>query len=284
MRHRSFLEYRRYRYLKLALVLCVLGTVAYTWYRQTHFNTPGGLGYGGTLMGYGLGTVGALLIVWLMWLGIRKRRFKASMTMTQGWLSAHVYLGLALVVIATLHTGFELGLNLHTLAYVLMLAVVVSGIYGVLVFLREPERMTRNMGEDNIPTLLLQLQEADQQAARLALQLPDEFNSLLQAAATHTRLRGSLLQHMLGSLSRNCPTQRAVERMQQLNRQLKDEQAQRGREVHALMLSRRTAVEKIRAELRSLARLRLWLLVHVPLSFALLFALTGHIVSVFIYW
>jgi hypothetical protein len=284
MRHRSFLEYRRYRYLKLTLTLCLMGIAAYVWHRQTRFNTPGGLGYGGTLMGYGLGTVAALLIVWLMWLGVRKRRFKASVTMTQGWLSAHVYLGLGLVVIATLHTGFELGLNLHTLAYVLMLLVVASGIYGVLVFVREPERMTRAMGEDNIPTLLLQIQEADQQAARLALQLPDEFNSLLQAAAAGTRLRGSLLQHMSGALSRRCPTTRAVARMQVLNRQLKDEKAQRGREVHALMLGRRTAVEKIRAELRSLARLRLWLLVHVPLSFALLCALAGHIVSVFIYW
>jgi hypothetical protein len=30
--------------------------------------------------------------------------------------------------------------------------------------------------------------------------------------------------------------------------------------------------------------MRLWLLLHVPLSMALLFALAGHIVSVFIYW
>ena len=284
MRHRSFLEYRNYRYLKFALSLCVLAVAAYVWHRQTRFSTPGGLGYGGTLMGYGLGTVAALLIVWLMWLGVRKRRFKASRTMTQGWLSAHVYLGLGLVVIATLHTGFELGLNLHGLTYLLMLAVVASGIYGVLVFLREPERMTRNMGEDSVPTLLLAIQEADQQAARLALQLPDEFNTLLHAAATRTRLHGSLFQHAFGSVARRCPTTRAVARMQQLNRQLKDAQAQQGREVYGLMLGRRTAVEKIRSELRSLARLRLWLMVHVPLSFALLFALTGHIVSMFIYW
>ena len=284
MRHRSFLEFKNYRYLKLAVAVCVLALGAYAWHRNTRFATPGGLGYGGTLMGYGLGTLAAMLIVWLMWLGIRKRRFKASMTMTQGWLSAHVYLGLALVVIATLHTGFELGLNLHTLTYLLMLLVVASGIYGVLVFLREPERMTRNMGEDNVAILLLQIHEADQQAARLALQLPDEFNSLLQAAATRTRLQGSVFQHAFGSLSRRCPTTRAVTRLQQINRQLRDEQAQRGREVHGLMLGRRTAVEKIRSEFRSLARLRLWLLVHVPLSFGLLCALAGHIVSVFIYW
>jgi hypothetical protein len=284
MRHRSFLEYKGYRYLKLALFLCVSAIGAYTWHRHTHFNTPGGVGYGGTLMGYALGTVAALTIVWLLWLGVRKRRYGASLTMTQGWLSAHVYLGLALVVVATLHTGFEIGVNLHTLAYVLMLLVVFSGIYGVLVFLREPERMTAAMGEDDVPTLLLQIQEIDQQAARLALQLPDEFNALVQAAAQNTRLQGSVFQHAFQTLARRCPTRRAVERMQQLNRKLKDEIARQGREVHGLMLARRTAVDKIRAELRSLARLRLWLLIHVPLSFALLIALTSHIVSVFIYW
>ncbi len=284
MRHRSFLAYKNYRYLKLAVLLCVLAIGAYTWHRHTHFQTPGGLGYGGTLMGYALGTVAALTIVWLLWLGVRKRRYHASMSMTQGWLSAHFYLGLALVVVATLHTGFEIGMNLHTLAYLLMLVVVISGIYGVFVFLAEPERMTANMGEDDVPTLLLQIQEVDQQAARLALQLPDEFNTLVQAAAQKTRLHGSVFQHAFKTLSRRCPTRRAVERMQQLNRNLKDEPARQGREVHGLMLSRRTAVDKIRAELRSLARLRLWLLIHVPLSFALLFALASHIVSVFIYW
>lgn len=284
MRHRSFLEYKDYRYLKLALFVCIAAFGAYIWHRHTHFSTPGGIGYGGTLMGYGLGTVAALMIVWLLWLGVRKRRYGASLTMTQGWLSAHVYLGLALVVVATLHTGFEIGVNLHTLAYLLMLLVVSSGIYGVLVFLREPERMTTNMGEDDIPSLMLQIQEVDQQAARLALQLPDEFNNLVQAAAQKTRLQGSVFQHAFRTLSRRCPTSRAVERMQQLNRKLKDEVARQGREVHGLMLARRTAVEKIRGEFRSIARLRLWLLIHVPLSFALLFALASHIVSVFIYW
>jgi hypothetical protein len=284
MRHRSFLQYRDYRYLKLAVVMCLLGIGAYGWFRQVHFRMPGDQGYGGSPMGYALGTVAALLIVWLMWLGVRKRRFQASMTMTQGWLSAHVYLGLGLVVIATLHTGFELGLNLHTLAYVLMLMVVASGIYGVLVFVREPGRMTRNMGQDNIDTLLLEMQEIDQQAARLALQLPDEFNTLVQSAAARTRLRGSALWHLTGGFSRRCPTERAVARMEELNRTLKDEQGRLARELYGLMLRRRSAVGKIRAEMRSLSRLRLWLMVHVPLSFALLVALVGHIVSVFIYW
>ncbi len=284
MQHQSFLEYKRYRYLKVAAWLILLAIGAYSWHRNYVFQTPGGVGYGGSWMGYVLGSVAGLLILWLLWLGIRKRRYRASATSLQGWLSAHVYLGIAAVVVATLHSGLELGLNLHTLTYVLMLVVVFSGIYGVLVFVRVPSTMTNAMGEDSVQTLVMQIQEIDQQARRVALLLPDEFNTLVLDAAEKTRMRGTVFDHILKTTSRGCPTTRAVRRVQELNRNLKDDQARMGRELFALLLSRRSAVQRIRGEYRSLARLRLWLLVHVPLSLALLCALAGHIVSVFIYW
>ena len=284
MQHQSFLEYKRYRYLKWATWLTLLALGAYGWHRNTEFSTPGGVGYGGTWMGYTLGSLAGLLILWLLWLGIRKRRYRASSSTLQGWVSAHVYLGLAAVVLATLHSGLELGLNLHTLTYALMLVVVFSGIYGVLVFLRVPSAMTAAMGDDDIPGLVLQIQEVDQQARRVALLLPDEYNTLVLDAAEKTRMRGTVFDHILKSTSRGCPTARAVRRVQELNRSLKDDQAHLGRELIALLLSRRSAVGRIRSQYRALARMRLWLLVHVPLSLALLVALVGHIVAVFIYW
>ncbi len=284
MRHQSFLEYKRYRYLKWAVCLCLVAAGAYGWHRNYHFDTPGDLGYGGSPMGYALGTVAALMILWLLWLGVRKRRYRASRTTLQGWLSAHVYLGVAVVVVATLHSGLELGFNLHTLTYVLLLVVVFSGMYGVVMFLRVPTSMTAAMGQDSIETLLLQMQQVDQQARRVALRLPDEFNALVLDAAEKTVLQGTVFDHLLKSSSRRCPTALAVRRMQALNRDLKDEQGRLGRELFGLMLNRRTAVERIRREYRALARMRLWLLLHVPASIALLFALAGHIVSVFIYW
>ncbi|MBP6850380.1 MAG: hypothetical protein KA164_02195 [Rhodoferax sp.] len=284
MQHQSFLEYKRYRYLKVAAWLVLIAAGAYGWHRNYVFDTPGGVGYGGTWMGYVLGSVAGLLILWLLWLGIRKRRYRASMTTLQGWVSAHVYLGLAAVVVATLHSGLELGLNLHTLTYVLMLVVVFSGIYGVLVFLRVPTAMTSAMGDDDIPGLVMQIQEVDQQARRVALLLPDAYNTLVLDAAEKTRMRGTVFDHILKSTSRRCPTARAVLRVQVLNRNLKDDQARLGRELMALLLARRSAVARIRGQYRALARMRLWLLVHVPLSMALLFALAGHVVSVFIYW
>ncbi len=284
MKHQGFLEYRGYRYLKLAVWLCVLAGVAYGWYRVQHFSLPGGVGYGGTWMGYALGTVAAVMVLWLLWLGIRKRRYRRSRTSLQGWVSAHVYFGLASVVVATLHSGFELGFNLHSLAWLLLVVVVFSGIYGVLVYVGEPASMTGNMGEDSVETLLMQIHAGDQEARRLVLRMSDAYVQLVQDAADGTRLEGTLLQHMLRSHSRRCPTTRAVQRMEVLNRGLQGEALRDARALYGLMLVRRSAVKKIRREFRSIARMRLWLMVHVPLSIALLCALVAHVVSVFIYW
>lgn len=284
MQHQGFLAYRSYRYLKLAVVASLASALAFGWHRSLHFDSPGDLGYGGSPMGYALGTAAALLVVLLLCLGVRKRSYSAARTTLQGWLSAHVYLGLALVVVATLHTGLELGFNVHTLAYALMLGVVLSGLYGVLVFVRVPAAMTEVMGDDSVQTLTLQMQDIDQQARRIALLLPDDYNPLVLDAATKTRLRGTVFDHVTRRTSWRCPTRNALQRMRVLNLDLRDEQARLGRELMGLLLARESAVARIRKEYRLMGRLRLWLLLHVPLSMALLFALIAHVASVFVYW
>jgi O-antigen/teichoic acid export membrane protein len=127
-RHISFLAYDNFRYLKRALAAVVAALVLYI------AVTPNGPRYGGGWAGYTLGTIGALLILWLAWFGYRKRNYapRRKYVSRPGtvaaealhppedpgrlarWLSAHVYLGLALLVIATLHTGFHFGWNVHT--------------------------------------------------------------------------------------------------------------------------------------------------------------------------
>ena len=284
MQHRSFLEYRGFRYLKVSLLLCGLAIAAYIWHRIYHFQSPGAVGYGGSAMGYALGTVAALLVLWLTWLGVRKRQYKAARTTLQGWLSAHVYLGLSTVVIATLHSGFEMGVNLHTLVYGLLLIVVVSGTYGVVIFARLPVRMTTAMGEDSVESLLLQIQEIDQHAQRVAVQMPETFNTLVSEAIHKTRLRETWLQSLVWPMKKHCATAGAVAQIQTHSKPLKDEVARQGRELFGLMLTRQSCVKRVRYELQSRAQLRRWLSVHVPISIALLAGLTAHVVSVFMYW
>lgn len=256
MRHYSILEYAGFRWLKGALLLCAVAAFIYLWHE------PPLKPYGGTWLGYTLGTLGALLILWLLWYGVRKRRYRSTSSSVQGWLSAHVYLGTALVVIATLHTGFELGWNVHTLAYLLMLAVVASGFYGVYVYLTVPRVITANLGEDTLDALFLEVDDLDRKLRAAALSLPDELMALANRS-TH---------------------EAAMREWPDRAKRLTGESARAAKEVYGLLLQKEALLERGRRDMALRARLEGWLYLHVPLAVALLAALTAHVVSVFVYW
>ena len=276
MRHYSILEYARFRWFKASLALCAVAAVVYLWH------DPALKPYGGTWLGYTLGTLGAVLIVWLLWYGVRKRRYAASGSV-QGWLSAHVYLGTALVVIVTLHTGFELGWNVHTLAYVLMLLVVASGFYGVFAYLRVPRAMTANLGEETLDSLVLRVADIDREMREKAMSLPDTLFALVDRSVNGTRLGGGVLRLVSGR-DPQCPTRAAVAQWSAHARRLTGEAANLDKEVYALLLQKNQLLERARRDLRYQAILDLWLYAHVPLAFMLLAALIVHVASVFIFW
>lgn len=274
--HQTFLEFSRHRYLKLAALLMAGSTFFY-------LRDPSALGhYGGTWTGYGLGVIGAVLILWLMWFGIRKRQYRSRMGTLQGWLSAHVYLGASLIVVVTLHMGFQTGWNVHTLAYVLMLAVIASGMYGVYAYLRFPIRLTEIMGDETLDTILLKLPALDTEARRLALNLPDDINRAVLEAIQGTRIGGSALAQLRGADPR-CPTTAAVELSGRKASSLTGEEARQNHELFAVLVRKQGLLERARAAVMYQARLDVWLYVHVPLSFALLAALAAHVFSVFFY-
>jgi hypothetical protein len=277
VRHYSILEYARFRWFKGALLLCVAASAVYLWHE------PPVKPYGGSWLGYTLGTLGALLILWLMWYGVRKRRYSSNAGTVQGWLSAHVYLGTALIVVVTLHTGFELGWNVHTLAYVLMLAVIFSGFYGVFIYLRVPRVMTENLGEDTLPAILLRIADLDREMHDKALSLPDPLVALVERSVKASRLGGSFLRVATGR-DRDCPTAAAVREWPRLAKSLTGESSRLDKEVYGLLLQKNQMLERARRDMQHKAVLDLWLYFHVPLAFMLLAALAAHVVSVFIYW
>jgi hypothetical protein len=277
MKHRTFLEYGRYRYLKVATLLMVVSIGVFAWY-----SFPVGR-YGGTAVGYTLGTISALLIVWLMWLGVQKRRYKANVGNIQGWLSAHVYIGGSLIVVATLHTGFQVGWNVHTLAYVLMLIVIFSGFFGVFAYLRFPALMTANMGEETLDSLVQKIADLDREIRRTAMAMSDEINGVAAESIKNTRIGGGVLAQFLHRPS-NCPTRRAVNYLEKIGKTLKGDEQKQNRDLYSLLLRKQKWVDRARSDVRFKALLDLWLYIHIPISFALLAALVAHIVSVFFYW
>jgi CRP-like cAMP-binding protein/thioredoxin reductase len=202
----------------------------------------------------------------------------------QGWLSAHIYLGTSLIVLATLHTGFQFGWNVHTLSYVLMVLVIASGIYGMFAYLNYPRMITRNMGEDTFDGLLLKIAELDELARIRALGLSDEVNALVLKARLGTRLGGNLFQQLSG-IRRDCPTDLAVQQILALGEKLvMNDQPKLLRDLYSVLLQKQKLVRRARNEIMLKARMQAWLYLHAPLSIALLAALFAHIVAIFYYW
>lgn len=267
--HVSFLKHKGFRWLWIALLLSGAAIAGYLMIDQQP--RPNG----GTWYGYTLGTIGVLLILWLSLLGVRKRRINPGAWSLKAWTSAHVYLGLALIVIGTLHTGFQIGWNVHTLAYVLMLLVIATGIYGVIVYATLPASLSANRKEMTRAQMLDALTALDRQLESAAQPLGRAEADLVIAALEQDVFYGGAIARLTGSYP-GCKTAQALKGM--------GSGTEAEARVTALLEKRREQLAQIRGALRIRAMLEIWLFVHIPLTIALIAALTAHVISVFYYW
>ncbi|UUX48634.1 hypothetical protein NUH88_14595 [Nisaea acidiphila] len=274
--HEGFLVHDRFKFFKWASALCITSAVAYAIYDPLDVQS------GGTWLGYGLGTIGALLILWLMWFGIRKRRYGGAFRL-RAWLSAHVYLGLSLIVVGTLHTGFQLGWNVHTLAYVLMMLVIASGAFGIYAYARYPRLMTENRRGQAVDEYLSQISDIDRECRQVAGNLPDEITAQVMKSCNETRIGGSCWRQLSGR-DRRCASAEAFEELRQMSTNVSAGDGPAVRKLITLIGKKCSLLATVRRDIQLKALMDIWLHLHVPLSFALLAALTAHIFSVFYYW
>jgi len=214
--------------------------------------------------------------VWLALLGVRKRAITEGRWSLKAWTSAHVYLGLSLIVVATLHTGFQLGWNVHTLAYALMMLVILSGMFGIWAYATLPSALSSNREEMTQGQMIDAVRALDRQLDDAAQPLGRAQADLVLAALAEDPFGAGLLRRLSGHYP-NCATQAAMLRMAGQNDAV-------GERVEKLLLRRKAMLERLRRHMRLKAMLEVWLYVHVPATMALLAALTAHIISVFYYW
>jgi hypothetical protein len=280
-RHEGFLAHGNYKYAKVMLAIIVVCALSYGLIDVEPRHN------GGSWYGYVLGTVGFGLILWLTTLGIRKRAITPGMWSLKAWTSAHVYLGLSLIVIGTLHTGFQFGWNVHTLAYVLMMLVILTGLWGVYNYWRLPRVMSDNRGERSQIQMLEELNSLDRELAKITMPISDAYTGPLKLAMTQSPIGGSLGQRLSGRVA-NCGTHRALEilksQLARDGRTMSDSDRKLVGQAVGILDRKDMMLKRTRQHIRYRTLLELWLYIHVPLTFALIAALVAHVVSVFFYW
>jgi hypothetical protein len=275
--HEGFLRHKRFRWLKVSLLLSLAAGAGYaTVDVQPRHN-------GGSWYGYTLGTLGVLLILWLTLIGIRKRAMTRGRWSLKAWTSAHVWLGLALVVIGTLHTGFQFGRNVHTLAYALMILVIASGLWGVVAYSTLPEALSGSRADMTRPQMIDAVRKIDRQLEAAAQPLGHADTAIVSRSLAQDPFAGGLWRRLTGTYPR-CPTARALRDIRRRLGEAGGGEADSLEAVAALLERKSAALAHIRRHLRIKALLEIWLYVHVPATFALIAALAAHIVSVFFYW
>jgi hypothetical protein len=297
MIHENILRYRGARYARWALVFCALSAALYA--TQGGREKPGG----GTWQGYVLGSAGALLIVWLTMLGVRKRSYRSTLGSVQGWTSAHVWLGLSLILVATLHCAGRFGWNVHTLAYVLMCVVIASGIFGVYVYLSNPRQVAANSNGLARAALFAELFELDRKGRELARACDPAVNVAVKSSIERTMIGGGVIAQLIGAdrsrfvrgdpsrgdagaaVASNADQQAVIDDVaRRVPQAAKRAEAANLQALMVLLCRRQAVLRCIRRDIRLYAWLRLWLYIHVPLTVALLVALLAHITTSFMYW
>ncbi len=260
----------------------MIGAVAlllsYSYYSRTTIPS------GSTVWGLVYGWIGLIAILVLMFLGIRKRWYFSHLGTLQGWTSAHVYLGLLTLLIIPMHAGFRFGWNVHTLAYVLLVVVVLSGIVGLRIYLTVPLILTlheRGMLPETIEAGINQILKEMRQ---LGADKPGIFQHLYQEEVRQYReLKPQGWPILFTPVDPNAIlAQRTHDLHEQLAGVSSSDQEAFSKFVGLVM--RKTELEAYLAgQMRLKNGLQAWLYVHVPVSIAMVAAVGIHLLVVLYY-
>lgn len=179
---------------KVTLASCLLLVTAYA--ASNPLYAPSG----DSLLGLILGGVAAVFVLLLMFLGIKKRWLIGRFGTQQAWVHAHHYTGVALLVIALLHAGFQFDANIHGFLSLLLWVLVLTGIFGSLSYRFIPRMLNRLHDTVAHDALFERLQTLDQRI----LACTAEYDAAMNAKAWYA-FRNANYQHELSPLGTLVP-------------------------------------------------------------------------------
>ncbi len=273
----SLLTYGSGRWLWVSLISAVGLLLHYASYRTRT------VVYGGSIEGLLYGVVGTVLIGVLMYLGIRRRWYTSRTGSLQGWVSAHIYLGVLTLLVIPLHAGFRFGLDVHTFAFILLVVVVLSGVAGIALYHVIPSRLTRMEAKQQADTVDPELTRLLTDMGELVKDKSDTLVRIYQneLAVSQQRIPSGWSLVLKGQ-SRDLLADQSAALIQKIPTVPPEEQATY--QVLSQLLLKKTQLEvTLQQQMRLRNALKAWLYIHVPVSIAMVCAVVVHLVIVFWY-
>lgn len=266
----------RWRVLVLFLVL----TAAYLFYAWGRFP------HGGSWPGIALGTLAALLILLLLWYGVRKRQYQSRWGTLEAWLQSHVYLGLLSVAVVLYHSGFRFQDKVAVAALVVLVLVVLTGLFGAILYTTVPRILTDVQGDAGPEEISSEVQRFLRSMDRLAEGKSATFRRVHDSLVRELRprpLSGWRILFRSARVGRRRTAEDGGGEWTELLRRVGKEEQDDLRELLVRSRQAKEQLQRLVAQQKYKNLLDVWLYAHIPLSLALVVLVLAHLVAVFYY-
>jgi len=252
---------------------------------------------GTTTIGYYAGVVGFLIIIFEMLLWVRKRLRGRRLGAARTWMFWHIWLGLACLPLAIIHSGFAYGGALTGIIMILFYAVIASGVWGLAFQQIIPKKLLDDIPQETIASergkVMYDLfEEARALIDLLRLEDADEVDGEVivktQLTTYRTKQLISFFDRQMGPFMLATGSGTGPLASQTRARQLFADLRAGAAPQLVATLNRLEAICETRRQLDRQYNLywwlHSWLCVHLPLSIALLVLLVAHVGYALKFW
>lgn len=261
---------------RIFIVLLAVVVGAFIWSVRREFP------HGGSLIGLIYGTAGYLLILLLAFYGVRKRWYRSTLGTMEQWLQSHIYLGILVLVLLSLHTGGRFNDMVAVTTFILCAVVVLSGMAGAIFFVTVPRLLTEVESNLTVEEISQQLNQLARNMARTASGRSAPFVRIYDGLISESMPGWLAGWRLLFSRLRKKNQQGPADWSKLLALVGKDEQEQL-RQMLVLSRQRKELLMRLMYQQRYKNILEFWLYIHVPVTIALIVFGTVHVIAVFYY-